>query len=197
MDGEIIYNSEDDEHVPVLTVGQTLESLLALKQPHTVKTKTFAEDYAGRLLDMFGMPHVRDTWVGNAFVRGVSGGERKRVSLSEALITNPAIACWKGAIRGLDSSVALHYFKVAKELSRSTGMVNIISTYQTSQQAYDLMDRVVVIYSGKQIYSVSLFCVHMLQLPRPTDYSNDLQGRASEAEQYFVDMGYCKKPRQT
>jgi ATP-binding cassette subfamily G (WHITE) protein 2 (SNQ2) len=157
MDGEIIYNSEDDEHAAVLTVGQTLESLLALKQPHTVKSKSFPADYTGRMLDMFGMSHVRDTWVGNAFVRGVSGGERKRVSLSEAFITNPAIACWKGAIRGLDSSVALHYFKVAKELSRSTGMVNIISTYQTSQQAYDLMDRVVVIYLGQQIYSVSLF----------------------------------------
>jgi ATP-binding cassette subfamily G (WHITE) protein 2 (SNQ2) len=175
LDGEIIYNTEEDEHAPVLTVGQTLESLLALKRPHNIKIKHFSRNFTGRILDAFGMSHVRNTLVGNSYVRGVSGGERKRVSLSEGLATNPAIACWKGAIRGLDSSVALHYFKVMKELSRSTGMVNIISTYQTSQQAYDLMDRVVVIYSGHQIYS----------------------GRADQAEQYFVDMGYDKNPRQT
>lgn len=40
------------------------------------------------------MPHTRKTFVGNDFVRGVSGGERKRVSLSEMLTTNAALICW-------------------------------------------------------------------------------------------------------
>lgn len=40
------------------------------------------------------MPHTRNTFVGNDFVRGVSGGERKRVSLNEMLTTNAALICW-------------------------------------------------------------------------------------------------------
>lgn len=81
-----------------------------------------------RLLQTFGMPHTAGTKVGNDQVRGVSGGERKRVSLSEMLTTNAALVCYDNAIRGLDSAVALHFLKVAKELSRSTGMSNVSET---------------------------------------------------------------------
>lgn len=65
--------------------------------------------------------------VGNQFVRGVSGGERKRVSLAEILTTNAAVTCWDNPIRGLDSAVALHFYKVLRELSKSLGMVNVSS----------------------------------------------------------------------
>lgn len=67
--------------------------------------------------------------VGNAFIRGVSGGERKRVSLSEMLTTDAAVICWDNAIRGLDSAIALHFFKMIRELSRSTGMTNVSDSW--------------------------------------------------------------------
>lgn len=57
------------------------------------------------------------------------------------------------ALLRLDSAVALHYFKILRELCRATGMTNIVSTYQTSQAEFDLCDRVIIIYEG---------CVHLL-----------------------------------
>ncbi|AFR98586.2 ABC transporter PMR5 [Cryptococcus neoformans C23] len=178
-DGEIIFNSEEDEHQPLLTVEETIKAALLLKEPHKKEDKEKRSEYLEslftRILDTFGMPHTRNTKVGNQFVRGVSGGERKRVSLAEILTTNAAVTCWDNPIRGLDSAVALHFYKVLRELSKSLGMVNIISTYQTAQDAWDCVDRVVVIYEGRQIFS----------------------GRASRAQAYFESMGWYKKSRQT
>ncbi|OXG76830.1 ABC transporter PMR5, partial [Cryptococcus neoformans D17-1] len=179
FDGEIIFNSEEDEHQPLLTVEETIKAALHLKEPRKKKDKgrrpEYVESLFTRLLDTFGMPHTRKTKVGNQFVRGVSGGERKRVSLAEVLTTNAAVTCWDNPIRGLDSAVALHFYKVLRELSKSLGMVNIISTYQTAQDAWKCVDRVVVIYEGRQIFA----------------------GRASQAQAYFENMGWYKKSRQT
>lgn len=50
------------------------------------------------------MSHVRDTIVGDAAVRGVSGGERKRVTIQEALATRASVVAWDNSTRGLDAS---------------------------------------------------------------------------------------------
>lgn len=99
--------------------------------PHPQKRSVYVKDMTNRLLKTFGMPHTAGTKVGDDRVRGVSGGERKRVSLSEMLTTNAAVVCWDNSIRGLDSAVALHYLKVIKELARSTGMTNVSSESRT------------------------------------------------------------------
>ncbi|GAA6004217.1 uncharacterized protein JCM10292_007295 [Rhodotorula paludigena] len=175
--GDIVFNSEDDIHRPLLPVAKTLGSALSLKKPHAEpgKRQQFAEDHTMRLLNAFGMPHVADTKVGDAFVRGVSGGERKRVSLAEHLATNAAISCWDNSVRGLDSAVALHYIKVLRELSLSTGMSNVVSIYQASQEMYRYFDRVAVLFEGRLVF----------------------MGRAEDAQQYFEEQGWYKNPRQT
>ncbi|KAK4705806.1 hypothetical protein P7C70_g397, partial [Phenoliferia sp. Uapishka_3] len=167
--GEIVFNSEEDIHEPILTVQQTLGVAYSLKKPHSLPTPTkraaFAKDFTNRILNTFGMPHTANTLVGSETVRGVSGGERKRVSLSEIL-----------TIRGLDSAVALRFLEVLKELSRSTGMANIVSIYQTSQVMWETcFDRVMVIYSGQLCFS----------------------GRVEDAEEFFIEQGWQKKARQT
>ncbi|KAJ2971666.1 hypothetical protein NQ176_g7577 [Zarea fungicola] len=83
--GEVVYNPENDRHLPSLTVGQTLEfSLLT-------KTKKHDSGNIGLIVDsflkMFSISHTKNTNVGDEYTRGVSGGERKRVSIAEALAT--------------------------------------------------------------------------------------------------------------
>lgn len=74
-----------------------------------MKTSHFVEHQTSRLLNAFGMAHTHKTWVGSEVVRGVSGGERKRVSLAEVLATNASVAAWDNCVRGLDSAVAVHF----------------------------------------------------------------------------------------
>ncbi|KAI4727927.1 hypothetical protein E4T49_04284 [Aureobasidium sp. EXF-10728] len=175
---EIIYNNEEDNHFPKLSVGNTLDYALELRKPakDELPKAEFKQNMRSKLLDKFGISHTINTIVGNSFVRGVSGGERKRVSLAEVLTTNPAVACFDNPSRGLDSSSALAFCRLLKDMSRKTGMSNIVTMYQTSQSIYDqCFDRVLVLYQGRMIFS----------------------GRAAAARQYFIDLGYHCEPRQT
>ncbi|KAI5271066.1 hypothetical protein E4T47_05600 [Aureobasidium subglaciale] len=175
---EIIYNNEEDNHFPKLEVGQTIDYALELRKPtKDESTKVeFKDNMRSKLLDSFGIPHTVKTIVGNSFVRGVSGGERKRVSLAEVLTTNPAVACFDNPSRGLDSSSALAFCRLLRDMSRQTGMANIVTMYQTAESIYqECFDRVLVLYKGRMIFS----------------------GRAGDARQYFIDLGYLCEPRQT
>lgn len=82
--GEIIFVDEDDIHFPTMTVAQTLRFALMTKVPRSMmrlsgeSRKEFIKSVRKLLLDMFGISHVSDTVVGDAAVRGVSGGEVSR-----------------------------------------------------------------------------------------------------------------------
>ncbi|KAK0725877.1 ABC-2 type transporter-domain-containing protein [Lasiosphaeris hirsuta] len=171
--GEVVYNGEDDQHMPTLTVSQTLKfSLLNKTRKHL---RDDVELIIDSLLRMFAIKHTRDTLVGNAYVRGVSGGERKRVSIAETLATKSTVACWDNSTRGLDASTALDYAKSLRIMTDVSDRTTITTLYQAGEGIYDLMDKVLVIDEGRMLY----------------------QGPANQARQYFVDLGFFAPPRQT
>lgn len=90
--GEVNYNPEDDQHMPTLNVWQTLKFSLLNKTRK--RSKGEIDVIIAALLKMFGISHTRYTLVGNEYVRGVSGGERKRVSIAETLSTKSTVVCW-------------------------------------------------------------------------------------------------------
>lgn len=81
--GDLVYNQEADHHFPNLTVGQTLEFAAHARAPHNQVGNSSRDQYVKSVvkvvMDTFGLSHTYDTNVGNDFVPGVSGGERKRV----------------------------------------------------------------------------------------------------------------------
>lgn len=111
--GEAVYNAEDDIHLPSLTVEQTLGFALDVKTPGNtpggVGKSEFKNSFIDLLLKMFNIEGQRHTVIGNQFIRGVSGGERKRVSIAEMMICGASVNTWDNSTRGLDSSTALDY----------------------------------------------------------------------------------------
>lgn len=87
---------------------------------------------------VFGLSHTMDTKVGNEFVRGVSGGERKRVSIAEVCLAQSPIQCWDNSTRGLDSATALKFVQTLRLSVDITSIVTIVALYQASQQAYEV-----------------------------------------------------------
>lgn len=171
--GEVNYNPEDDQHMPTLTVWQTLRFALMNKtKKHEAGSIPIIID---SLLKMFGIPHTKGTLVGNEYVRGVSGGERKRVSIAETLATKSSVVAWDNSSRGLDASTALDYAKSLRIMTDISNRTTFVSLYQAGQGIYDLMDKVLVIEEGRMIY----------------------QGPAKEAKQYFLDLGFHCPDRQT
>ena len=106
---QIVINTEEELFYPSLTVKQTMDFATRLKVPFHLPDGVQSPEELRRetmefLLQSMGIEHTRDTKVGDAFVRGVSGGERKRVSIIECLATRGSVFCWDNSTRGLDAS---------------------------------------------------------------------------------------------
>lgn len=140
--GEAIYTAETDVHFPQLTVGQTLDFAARARAPANRIPGVTREQYATHMRDVvmasFGLSHTMNTNVGNDFIRGVSGGERKRVSIAEACLSQAPLQCWDNSTRGLDSANALEFCKTLRLSTDYMGATVCVAIYQASQSAYDV-----------------------------------------------------------
>ncbi|ORY59909.1 pleiotropic drug resistance ABC transporter [Leucosporidium creatinivorum] len=177
--GEVAYNQEDDVHHATLTVAQTLMFALNTKTPGKRLPNQSAAEFKRQVLDllvnMLGISHTKNTKVGNAFVRGVSGGERKRVSIAEMMTARSSVCCWDNSTRGLDASTALDYAKSLRILTDVFQLSTFTTLYQAGEGIYDCFDKVLVLDEGREVYF----------------------GPVKEARQYMVSLGYADLPRQT
>ncbi|KAI0064587.1 hypothetical protein BV25DRAFT_1869256 [Artomyces pyxidatus] len=179
--GEIVYNAEDDIHIPTLTVGQTLNFALSTKTPGPkgrlpdLSRAEFNSSVKRMLLKMLNISHTENTLVGDEFVRGVSGGERKRVSIAEMMTTRARVQCWDNSSRGLDASTALDFIKSLRIMTDVLGQTTFVTLYQAGEGIYELFDKVMVLDQGRRVY----------------------YGPPNEARAYFEGLGYRSLPRQS
>ncbi|MCO5553552.1 hypothetical protein L7F22_007075 [Adiantum nelumboides] len=177
--GQVVYSEEDDNHNATLTVQRTIDFALRLKQsaqrlPEHSK-KSLRKEVRDVFLKMFDIEHTKHTLVGSATVRGVSGGERKRVSIIETLAANPTVVSWDNSSRGLDASTALDYAKSMRVLTDVTQCTMFVSLYQASESIFEQFDKVMVIDDGRCVYF----------------------GPRQLARNYFINLGFADRPRQT
>ncbi|RAH41075.1 putative ABC multidrug transporter [Aspergillus brunneoviolaceus CBS 621.78] len=177
--GEAVYTAEVDAHYPQLVVGDTLYFAALARVPRQVPGGMSRQEYATHLRDVimsiFGISHTINTKVGNDFVRGVSGGERKRVTIAEAALSYAPLQCWDNSTRGLDSANAVEFCRTLRTQGDVFGVTSCVAIYQAPQAAYDLFDKVTVLYEGRQIYF----------------------GPAQAARDYFSRMGFICPEAQT
>ncbi|KAF2793263.1 ABC drug exporter AbcA [Melanomma pulvis-pyrius CBS 109.77] len=177
--GDAIYTAELDIHFPMLTVGETLtfaaRARCQRELPQSITRNQYCEHLRDVVMAMYGISHTSGTKVGNEFIQGVSGGERKRVSIAEATLSNAPFQCWDNSTRGLDAANAVEFCKTLRLQSELFGQTCAVSMYQAPQSAYDLFDKTLVLYEGRQIYF----------------------GPASKAKAYFVGLGFNCPARQT
>lgn len=140
--GDVLYNAEVDTHLAHLTVGETLSFAASAHSRRHVpggvtrgQADTMMRDV---MMAIFGISHTVDTRVGDDFVRGVSGGERKRVSIAEAALTGAKLQCWDNTTRGLDSGNAINFCKTLRLQADLVGVAGAVAIYQAPQSAYDV-----------------------------------------------------------
>ncbi|CAI7673956.1 unnamed protein product [Penicillium pancosmium] len=177
--GEVIYQAETEIHFPQLSVGDTLlfasHARTPSNRPPGVSRDQFALHKRDVVMAMLGLSHTMNTKVGNEYIRGVSGGERKRVSIAEITLCGSPLQCWDNSTRGLDSSTALEFVKNIRLSTQYSGATAVVAIYQASQSIYDVFDKAVVLYEGRQIYF----------------------GKSTDARRFFIDMGFECPDRQT
>ncbi|KAL3491060.1 ABC-2 type transporter-domain-containing protein [Aspergillus germanicus] len=177
--GDILYNAEVDAHLPHLTVRETLtfaaQCRLARHIPGGTPSPQASATMRDVMMSIFGISHTINTRVGDDFIRGVSGGERKRVSIAEAALSEAKLQCWDNSTRGLDSANAINFVANLRVQADLVGVASAVALYQAPQKAYEMFDRVILLYEGREIFF----------------------GGTSEARGYFEGLGFACPDRQT
>ncbi|CAH2058921.1 unnamed protein product [Thlaspi arvense] len=134
-DGGIIPDPEVDAYMKAISVRGLKRSLQT--------------DY---ILKILGLDICAETLIGNAMRRGISGGQKKRLTTAE-MIVGPTKALFMDEItNGLDSSTAFQIVKSLQQLAHITNATVVISLLQPAPETYDLFDDIVLMAEGKIVY---------------------------------------------
>nr|XP_034576554.1 ABC transporter G family member 50-like isoform X2 [Setaria viridis] len=197
-----VYISQYDLHIPDITVRETLDfsaqcqgvgsraeilkevnkrermaeitpdrdiNLFMKATAVAASEKSLQTDY---ILKIMGLDICADTMVGDAMRRGISGGQKKRLTTAE-MIVGPAKAFFMDEIsNGLDSSTTFRIIKCFQQLANVNECTMLISLLQPTPEVFDLFDDLILMAEGKIIY----------------------HGPRNEAHNFFEDCGFrCPK----
>ena len=184
MENVISFVGQLDFHAPRLTVQETFEFAFQCKSggthapPEVIKTEEAHEliakfDTEKRRVNIsmkvLGLSHVASTFVGNSVIRGVSGGQRRRVSTGEMSQSNTMpVMCMDEISTGLDAASTFDIVNNILQMTRIDRATHIISLLQPSPETVSLFDEVILLGEGHIIYA----------------------GPVTEVEDYFAELGY-------
>ncbi|KAL6708187.1 hypothetical protein ACN47E_003371 [Coniothyrium glycines] len=146
------YVEQEDALVGSLTVQETLHFAAQLALPSTV-TKTERKARITALLTAFGLREQSDALIGTPIRKGLSGGQKRRVSVASQLITSPKILFLDEPTSGLDSAASYEVMNFVKDIAKQHKILVIASIHQPSTTTFELFDRVLLLSKGKVAYS--------------------------------------------
>mmetsp|Transcript_33730 Transcript_33730/g.48833 ORF Transcript_33730/g.48833 Transcript_33730/m.48833 type:complete len:685 (-) Transcript_33730:31-2085(-) len=160
------FVKQEDTFFPHMTVRETLAFRVELKLGRKLSAAA-REDVVNELMETLSLTKVADTIVGDAKIRGVSGGERKRLSIACEMISSPPVIILDEPTSGLDSYQAQQVVNTLRKLADS-GKTVIAVIHQPSQKVFSTFDDLLLISDGRQMYF----------------------GEVSKARSYFNNLGY-------
>ncbi|NXE54670.1 ABCG2 protein, partial [Casuarius casuarius] len=160
------YVVQDDVVMGTLTVRENLQFSAALRLPQSMREQE-KNERVNQIIKELGLNKVADSKVGTQFIRGVSGGERKRTSIGMELITDPAVLFLDEPTTGLDASTANAVLLLLKRMAKQ-GKTIIFSIHQPRYSIFRLFDNLTLLAEGRMLY----------------------HGPAQNAIEYFKSVGY-------
>ncbi|CAN6582377.1 hypothetical protein C1H46_006791 [Malus baccata] len=181
MSGKISYNgqsfcgaikrrtgfvAQDDVLYPHLTVTETLVFTAMLRLPNSLGRDEKVQ-HVEHVISELGLTRCRSSMIGGPLFRGISGGEKKRVSIGQEMLINPSLLLLDEPTSGLDSTTAQRILTTLKRLA-SGGRTLVTTIHQPSSRIYHMFDKLVLLSEGSPIY----------------------YGPASAALDYFSSIGF-------
>merc|ERR1712137_1200934 len=161
IDGEVMtkslfrkycgYVRQDDVLLPNLTVRQTIEFYAALRLPKSLSRKE-RRQRVDETLSKLGLNHCQHSPIGGEKARGISGGEKRRVSIAVELIRNPTILFLDEPTSGLDARTSLSVINTL-DLAHNHNHTIVCTIHQPRSSAFAKFDQLLLLARGHQIYS--------------------------------------------
>ncbi|KAK4263898.1 hypothetical protein QN277_029253 [Acacia crassicarpa] len=145
------YVRQEDLLFSQLTVRETLSLATELQLPG-ISSVEERDEYVKNLLFKLGLVSCADTIVGDAKVRGISGGEKKRLSLACELLASPSVIFADEPTTGLDAFQAEKVVETLQQLAQE-GHTVICSIHQPRGSVYNKFDDIVLLTEGSLVYS--------------------------------------------
>lgn len=195
------FVEQSDLLFPNLTVQETFDFTAALRLPatlpETAKTRVVEE-----VISELGLENCRNTRIGMPGVPGgVSGGEKRRVSMGVELITHPNLIFLDEPTSGLDSTTAYRVVSTIKKLAMK-GRTVILTIHQPKAKIFEMFDKVFLLAQGKTVFfgspkqALRFFGDNDLQCPaltNPADFFLDIttfdgeEGDSKQKTQELID----------
>ncbi|XP_059144004.1 ATP-binding cassette sub-family G member 5-like [Physella acuta] len=160
------YVLQADRLLPTLTVRETLTYMAYLKLPGYTTESEIEAKVESVIRDM-GLTHVADNRIGGAVIRGVSGGEKRRITIGVQLLKDPDILLLDEPTSGLDSFTARHLVASLADIAHK-GKLVIMSIHQPRSDIFNLLDKVAILTVGQLAFL----------------------GRPNQIVPYFTNIGY-------
>ena len=163
--------NQDDVHMPAYTVRQTFEFAARCQMPEGTPEIKIQERVL-QVMELLKLDHRADVVVGNALLRGVSGGEKKRVTIGIEFVKGPGLFLLDEPTTGLDAKTAIDVFQFVRIVA-DLGPPVIVVLKQPSYELFQLFDVLMIMTNGSLAY----------------------MGPAQKALKYFNNLGYACPPR--
>ncbi len=142
----------------LLTVRETLE--FALQNSVISKDKHLTDPDVAKamrrrvdtMIELLSLQECQDTYVGNDLIRGVSGGQKKRVSVGEVLVTNARAILLDEFSTGLDTSTTFDITDALRAWTRVLNGVLVAAMLQPTPEVYNLFDDILLLREGAVVY---------------------------------------------
>ncbi|WOL00323.1 hypothetical protein Cni_G09036 [Canna indica] len=150
--GASAYVTQEDILMTTLTVREAVYYSAELQLPNSM-SKSEKRERADMTIVEMGLKEAMDTRIGGYFTsKGISGGQKRRVSICIEILTRPKLLFLDEPTSGLDSAASFHVMNRIVNLARHDGVTVLASIHQPSSEVFELFDNLCLLSSGKTIY---------------------------------------------
>ncbi|KAI9007134.1 P-loop containing nucleoside triphosphate hydrolase protein [Gaertneriomyces semiglobifer] len=149
---KIGYVEQEDLLYENLTVRETLETAALLRLPNSQFSKAQKLQRVSLALEALGLSHIAHSRIGNPSVGGISGGEKKRVSIGIELVADPGLLFLDEPTTGLDAATSQNLIALLKRYAKKTGKTLIMTIHMPRETILDLLDVVGLMAQGKNVW---------------------------------------------
>lgn len=167
----VSFVEQEDSLIGSLSTRETIEIAAHLSRPRQ-STRAGRKAMTDRLLSAFGLNSAAENLIGTPIRKGISGGQKRRVSVASQLVTSPKILFLDEPTSGLDSTASREVMSYIRQVARELKLVVIASIHQPSAQTFALFDKLALLSQGKLCYF----------------------GPVSEVDPYFERIGFPVPP---